>query len=680
MIRSKLTLAAASALAMSLAAPALAQDAPQSDSEILVTAHAAVGDFGVDLTGRDTSVKPGDDFERYANGAWIDRTTIDPDRTRTGAYYDMREDIDAKMHGLITALPADNKAHALFHAFMDTKQIERVGLAPLMKDIAEVRAIADKTAMAHYMGRTDGSFGSSLFNTYSDVDPDNPKINTLNITQGGLGLPERDYYLNPHFAPQRAAYVAYMQRTFKAIGTPDPAKAAADVMAFETYIAQLSWPIADRRDIDKTNNPYSFDQLAAYAPEFDWAALFDGIGLPPQQRMIVNENSAVQRIAKLFAATPLETLKAWEEFHVADQASPYLTKRMVDSRFAFIKALSGATVNRDRWKRGVTLVNGSLGELVGQDYVAKYFPPAAKAQMEKLVANLKLAMADRIKANSWMSEPTKLAALAKLDNTKVMIGYPDKWRDYSALGMSPTDLYGDVVKAGRFNAAWANGFVGKPVDRSIWQMSPQTVNAYNAGQMNEIVFPAAYLQAPNFDPAADPAVNYGAIGATIGHEISHSFDDQGRKIDATGAVRDWWTPEDAARFDKEAKAFGEQYAAFEVLPGAFVNPDLTMGENIADLAGLTVALDAYHRSLNGKEAPVIDGLTGDQRFFLGYAQTWRTKAREDSLRNQMASDPHAPDRTRVIVPPRNIDAWYAAFDVKPGDAMYIPPEQRAHIW
>jgi len=681
MIAFKNVLCSATALALVavLVSPAAADDTAPSD-QIVVTGHAAIGDFGVDLSARDESTKPGDDFERYASGKWIDATTIPADRPSTGSFVNLAEDVRTQMQQLITSAPKDSKAGALYASFMDDKALERVGLKPLMSDIAQVRAIGDKSQMARFMGTTNGAFGSSLIASYIDVDPDNPTTNVLYLSQAGLGLPEKDYYLKPSFAPQRQAYVDYMTRTFRAIGTPDPRGAAEKVMAFETYVAELSWDAADRRDIDKTNNPYSTAALESYAPGLDWDAFFAGLGVPPQQRLIANEDTAIQRLARLYEATPLETLKLWEQFHVADQAAPYLDKAMVDSRFKYTSTLSGVSQIQPRWKRGVTLVNGSLGELVGQDYVAKHFPASSKAKMEQLVANLKLAMADRIKSNSWMSEATKQAALAKLDNTMVMVGYPDKWRDYSALTIAPGDVYGDVQRAGKFNAAYEMAKLGKPLDRKLWAMSPQTVNAYNGGQENKIVFPAAILQPPFFDPAADPAVNYGAIGVVIGHEISHSFDDQGRKIDASGKVRDWWTPGDAERFNAEAKKFGAQYAAFEVAPGAHINPELTMGENIADFAGLNVALDAYHRSLNGKPAPVIDGLTGDQRFFLAYAQVWRSKVREDSLRQQVTTDPHSPERYRTIVPIRDMDAWYTAFNVQPGDKLYIAPENRVHIW
>ena len=694
MFRFRTVLFAGAALALPLAAaPAFAQDTSAADStatesattdsdrgDIVVTAHSQIGDYGIDLTGRDLNARPGDDFERYASGAWMDRTEIPADRASTGSFYDLSEMTTEQVKDLILNAPAGSKQGKLYNSFTNEKAVERVGLAPLMKDIAAIRAISDKSEMARYMGDTDGRFGISLVNSYVDTDTADATKNLLYITQGGLGLPDKSYYLDDKFADQRKAYSDYLVRTFKAIGTPDPVEAASKVLEFETYVAQLSWDRADRRDVDKTNNPYSSQQLASFAPGLDWNAFYSGLGVQPQAKMIVSENTAVKRLAALYDRTPLETLKLWEAFHVADQASPYLNKKMVDSRFAFTSTLSGVSENRPRWKRGVSLVDGSLGELVGEDYVAQHFPPASKAKMEALVANLKLAMADRIKGNSWMSPATKQAALDKLNNTLVMVGYPDSWRDYSKLDISADDLYGNVEAAGRFNAAYELDKLGKPVDRKLWFMSPQTVNAYNGGQLNEIVFPAAILQPPFFDPAADPAVNYGAIGVVIGHEISHSFDDQGRKIDANGMVRDWWTPADAERFNAEAEEFGKQYAAFEVVPGAHIDPELTMGENIADFAGLNVALDAYHKSLDGKEAPVIGGLTGDQRFFLAYAQVWRAKAREDALRNQVTTDPHSPARYRTIVPIRNLDAWYEAFDIGPDSAMYIPPEKRVHIW
>jgi putative endopeptidase len=679
--------AAASALALTFAlatVPALADDqgdgATPDTHTIVVTGQAKIGDFGLDLSARDTATKPGNDFERYASGTWIDKTEIPGDRPSVGSFYNLREEVQTEVRGLITNAPAGAKYGDLYKAYMDEKAIEKAGIAPLMKDIATVRAISDKTEFARFMGSTYDKFGITMFGGGPYADPDDPTMNTFWFGQSGLGLPQKDYYFKADYAKQRQAYVEYMIRTFKRLGEKDPAAAASKVMAFETYIADVSWDAAQQRDITLINNPMSTAELKAYAPGIDWDAFFAGFNVPDQKRIIVNEKSAIRGLSALYAQTDLDTLKLWQEFHVADQAANFLDKKMVDSKFAFTSTLSGVTEQRPRWKRAVDMVSGSLGEDVGQGYVAEFFPPRAKAEMEKLVANLKLAMADRIRGNSWMSPATKDAALEKLSRMDVMVGYPDKFRDYSGLQVSSTNLYADAVAATKFNADYQMEDLGKPVDRKKWGMNPQTVNAYNGGLENKIVFPAGILQAPFFDLYADPAVNYGAIGVVIGHEISHGFDDQGRKIDATGAVRDWWTPEDAARFQEEAKKFGAEYAAYEVVPGAHINPDLTMGENIADLAGVLVALDAYHKSLDGKEAPVIDGLTGDQRFFLAYAQVWRAKAREDALRNQVTTDPHSPPRYRTLVPLRNVDAWYKAFNVQPGDAMYIAPEDRARIW
>jgi putative endopeptidase len=642
--------------------------------------NGPIGGWGVDLTGRDLSVKPGNDFDTYANGAWKARTTIPADRPNIGTLALLDEQVQAQMKDLVAAQPLTTQVGALYGSFMDEPAIEQRGIAPLKADIAKVQAIADKSAFARYMGTTDGGFGKSFVSFYVGPDTANANLNVLTLGQSGLGLPERDYYLKPEFAKQREAYVAYITRTFTTLGMAQPAQAAQQVMALETAIAKVSWDIARRRDRVATNNPMSSAELARFAPGMDWSAYFEGAGVPPQQRLIVRENSAIRDLAALYAQTPLDVLKAWEAFHVADDAAPFLTAAMVDSRFAFTRTLTGVDAIKPRWKRGLDLVNSQLGEAAGQAYVAKYFPPSSKAQMETLVANLRAAFVTRINANTWMSPATKQAALAKLAKIDVMVGYPDKWRDFSGVTIKPDDLYGNVVRAARFNAAYEMEDLGKPVDRKKWSMTPPTVNAYNGGAKLQIVFPAGILQPPLFDPRADAAVNYGATGAIIGHEISHSFDDQGRKIDATGAITDWWTADDAKRFDAEAKVFGDQYARFEAAPGAFVNPQLTMGENIADLAGLQVALEAYHKSLGGKPAPVIDGLTGDQRFFLSFAQAWRGKAREDALRNQVTTDPHSPARFRVLGPLPNIEGWYKAFGVKPGDTMYIAPEQRAKLW
>jgi len=644
------------------------------------THSAKYSPWGVDLSARDLAVSPGEDFEAYANGAWTKSAVIPADQGSAGVGYDVYNLSQEQLKSVIETSPATTPIGAMYASFMDEKRVDALDAKPLGADLARIAAITSKDAFARDMGAANGGFGISLVQLTVEPDPARPDMNVQWVYQQGLGLPDRDYYLTDTFKPQRDAYRAYIERSLAMVGYPDAAASAQAILDFETALAKVSWPVADRRDIDKVNNPMSLAELEAYAPGIDWKSYFAGAGVNQPGTMIIAEKSAIKELAATFGATPLATLKAWQAFHVADEASPYLSKRFVDSRFEFTKTLNGATAIRPRWKRGAVLLDASLGEALGHAYVDRYFPASSKAQMNMLIANLKTAMAARIKSSDWMSEATKTQALAKLARMEVMVGYPDKWRDYSSLKIDPADLYGNVERSRAFEWAYTLSDLGKPVDRKKWAMTPQTVNAYNGGQENKIVFPAAILQPPYFNPAADPAVNYGAIGAVIGHEISHGFDDQGRKIDATGAVRNWWTPEDAKRFEDQAARFGAQYDSYEPVKGMHVNGKLTMGENIADLAGVLVALDAYHASLGGKPAPVIDGLTGDQRFFLAYAQAWRSKDREDSIRQQLASDPHTPDRYRVIGPIRNVDAWYKAFSVAPTAHLYLKPEERTRIW
>ncbi|KQY27416.1 peptidase M13 [Caulobacter sp. Root1455] len=666
-------LAAVSAFAMSTAA--VAADPPSKPP----VGKPMYGDWGVDLTAGDKSVSPGSDFDKYANGAWAARTKIPDDQGSAGVGYDVYNRSQDQLRTLIETAEPSTQIGALYKSFVDEAKVEAVDDKPLKADLAKIAAIKTKAEFAAAMGAAQGGFGSGVFSLDIAPDAKNPEINTLYIGQAGLGLPDRDYYLTDGFKPQLAAYTAFVERALKMAGYPDPAKSAADVLAFETRIAKVSWEVAERRDIDKVYNPVTAAELDAYAP-FPWSGYLTAADMPGLTKVVLGEKTAVRDIAKIYAETPLETLKAWQTANVVSETSPYLSKRFVDSRFEYIKVLTGQATLRPRWKRGVQLVDGSLGEVVGQTYVAKYFPPSSKAQMVELIANLKTAMAARIQQAPWMSPATKTEALTKLSKMQVMVGYPDKWRDYSGLKLDVNDLYGNVAASRRFEWAYTLSDLGKPVDHAKWGMTPQTVNAYNGGLENKIVFPAGILQAPYFDPAADPAVNYGAIGAVIGHEISHGFDDQGRKIDATGKLRDWWTAEDAKRFDAQADVLGKQYDTYEPVPGSKINGKLTMGENIADLAGLQVALDAYHASLDGKPAPVIGGLTGDQRLFLAFAQAWQDKTRPDSLKQQMASDPHSPSSFRVVGPTRNVDAWYAAFGVKPGDTYYLKPEDRSRVW
>ena len=637
------------------------------------------GTWGVDLSTRDLSVKPGDDFQRYAAGTWMDANDIPADKSQNGVGSELNDRNQEQLRSIVIGSPKDSQIGALYASYMDEALLEKLDAAPLQADLAHVAAIQTKDEFRRFMAGSHKDFGSTLFGLQVIPDLDNPTINILAVGTSGMGLPDRDYYLLDKYKPQRDAYRAYVQRTLEMTGTPNATAAADQILAFETEIAKLSWPHADLRDIDKLNNPMTPAELVAYAPGFDWNSyLTETNTVAP--KILVADNTAIKALAALYDKTSLDTLKTWQRFKVADQASNYLSKRFVDSRFEFTKSLSGAKELRPRWRRGIDQVDGRLGELLGQTYVERYFPADSKAKMEALVANLKLAAAERIQGNSWMEDATKQAALKKLAKMDVMVGYPEKFRDYSKLSMKADDLYGNVKRSSAFEWDYQLADLGQPVDRKKWAMSPATVNAYNGGLENKIVFPAGILQPPFFDPQADDAVNYGAIGAVIGHEIMHGFDDQGRKIDENGAVRDWWTKGDAERFKALTTELGKQYASYEAAPGIFINGDLTMGENIGDMSGLEVAYLAYKKSLGGKEAPVVDGLTGDQRFFLAFAQAWRGEQREDAIKTQVATDPHSPRRYRIIGPVRNLDAWYQAFNVMPDSKFYIAPEKRVRIW
>jgi len=661
---------------LTFASPTQAQ---QADLAAKVPSTVHFGTWGVDISTRDLSVNPGDDFQRYAAGKWLDTHEIPADKSQNGVGSELADRNQEQLRAIVMTAPADSQLGAFYQSYMDEPRLEQLDANPLKADLARVDAIRSKAQFTRYMASTLQDFGSTLYALGTIPDPANPKINIAFVGSNGMGLPDRDYYLLDKYKPQRDAYRAYIQRTFEMIGEPNPSVAADKLLAFETEIAKISWPQADLRDIDKLNNPMTLAQLKAYAPQFGWDAYL-GEAKVMSPHMLVADNTAIKAMARLYAATPLQTLKTWEKFKVADQASNYLSKRFVDSKFEFTKTLSGAKELRPRWRRGIGEVDGRLGELLGKTYVDRYFPAQSKTMMEELVANLKKAAAQRIQGNSWMGEATKQAALVKLGKMDVMVGYPDKFRDYSKLEMKSDDLYGNVKRSSAFEWAYQMEDLNKPVDRKKWAMSPATVNAYNGGLENKIVFPAGILQPPFFDPGADAAVNYGAAGAVIGHEIMHGFDDQGRKIDETGAVRDWWTKDDATRFKALTDSLGKQYSSYEAAPGTFINGALTMGENIGDMSGLEVAYTAYKMSLNGQPAPVIDGLTGDQRFFLAFAQAWRGKQRDDAIKTQVASDPHSPRRFRIIGPLRNLDAWYDAFHITPDSKFYIPPEQRVRIW
>ncbi len=660
------------------------------------------GNWGFDLTAMDRTVKPGDDFNAFASGAWNARTSIPADKSIVSLRTGMSDTIEMRLHNLLDKAASsavsqptteEGKLGAFYTAFMDQTRIDGLGVRPIAPEITAIRDAKNRSALAELMGRSNSDFYGSLFSVAIDVDLKDTSRYSVYTSQAGLGLPDRDYYLQTSFAKQKQAYQAYVAQMLTLAGWPNAAARAADVVAFESRIAAASWTKAQQRDVRATYNPQTLVSLKTLAPGFDWPAFLNGAGLGSLDRVIVAEKTAFPKLAAIYAETPLETLKAWQAFTVTDNAAFYLAKPFADARFAFRdKALQGQPEQPVRWKRGIRAVGGSdcLGRDVidcfghmdfglGQLYVATWFPPEAKAKIEALVVDIKAAMRARIETLDWMAPPTRVEALKKLDTYQIKVGYPDHRRDYSGLLIRSDDIVGDVRRSAAWNWRFYVNRLNGPVDRSDWSMTPQTNDAYN-GSLRDIVFPAGILQAPMFDPAADPAINYGAIGAVIGHELTHGFDDEGRKLDASGQLRDWWTPADAAAFEARAKMLGAQYSTYQPVPGAHVNGDLTMGENIADLGGLSVALDAYRRSLDGKAAPVIDGFTGEQRVFLGWAQAWRGHARDDYLRKQVVTDPHSPRAFRVDGPTRNIDAWYDAFGVKPGEIYYVAPKDRVRIW
>ena len=674
-------LAAATAAALVLfAAPAAhAQDATR------------YGDWGIDTTGMNPEVDPGADFFEYVSGKWADTTEIPADRSTYSSFAVLRDLSEARVRNLVEGYeqgdPATGgdaaKIAALYHGFMDAEAIEALGDAPLRPHLAAIRGATNRDDLAFLMGRANESFGSTFFGAYVSDDQKSPDTYALYLSQSGLGLGDRQMYLDDKFAPQRERYVQYIAQMLELAGWDEPQANAAQVMAMETKIAEAHWTRAESRDRDKTYNPVGLADMATFAPGFPWATYFEAAGVDYAERAVLRQVTAFPKIAQIFADTDLDTLKAWLAFRTTDNAAPLLSTDFVDAEFEFrSKFLAGQPEQRPRWKRGVALAEMAMGEAIGRDYVQLYFPPDAKAKMDDLVANVKAAMGARLAQLDWMGPETKAEAAKKLANFGLKIGHPDTWRDYGALVVDADDTFGNAQRAAKFAWDYDRVRIGQPVDEGEWGMTPQTVNAYYSSVKNEIVFPAAILQPPFFDPDADPAVNYGAIGGVIGHEIIHGFDDQGRKSDGSGLLRDWWSAEDAAKFEAQAARLGGQYEAFEFeqLPDMHINGKVAMGENIGDLGGLTIALEAYRRSLDGKPAPVIGGFTGEQRFFMGWAQVWRTLWRDDALRQQLVNGTHSPGQIRAFAPLRNMDAWYTAFDVTEGDALWIAPEERVRIW
>ncbi|MGY0612209.1 M13 family metallopeptidase [Luteimonas sp. A501] len=704
-------LTAATALALSLAAPVSAHDVRAAadcidiacDASLLFEADdsaAGAGDtvaatrygtWGIDTAGMDRDVQPGADFFRYVSGTWADNTEIPSDKSMYGSFLVLRDLSEARVRGLVDGYAAlgdaatgdTAKVATLYRSFMDEATIEALGAAPLAPHLDAVRAAADKDALADLMGRAAGGPGATLFRVGVSDDQRDPDRYTLYMSQSGLGLGDRQMYLDEKFEPQRERYVAYIAQLLELAGWDQAQANAQRVFDFEKAVAEAHWTRAESRDRSRTYNPVERAAFATTAPGFPWERYFAASGVGDAPRAVVRQGTAIPKLAAIFAGADLDTLKAWQAFHVTDQAAPLLSKDFVDAHFDFrSKFLSGQPEQRERWKRGVAYAEGAMGEAIGRDYVAQYFPPDAKAKMDDLVANVKAAMGARLDQLEWMGEDTKKEARAKLAGFGLKIGHPEEWRDYAALEVKDGDVLGNALRSAAFEWDYDRARIGKQVDKAEWGMTPQTVNAYYSSVKNEIVFPAAILQPPFFDPDADPAVNYGGIGGVIGHEIIHGFDDQGRKSDGAGLLRDWWTADDAAKFEVQAAKLGAQYEAYEFpqLPGMHINGKVAMGENIGDLGGLTIALEAYRRSLDGTEAPVIDGFSGEQRFFMGWSQVWRTLWRDDALRQQLVNGTHSPGHIRAFAPLRNIDAWYEAFGVTDADALWIAPEDRVRIW
>ncbi|HEY8050324.1 MAG TPA: M13-type metalloendopeptidase, partial [Ramlibacter sp.] len=597
---------------LALLAPPAAWAQPKGTD---VVAAPRFGTWGFDTAGMDTSVKPGDDFFRYASGHWAQVTAIPPDRSSYGSFLVLRDLSDQRVVRLVESYQPDApgatadqaKVAKLYRGFMDEAAIEALGAKPLEARLASVRAAATKDDVARLMGRATGGFGRSFFAPFVGDDAKNPDFYGAYLRQSGLGLGDREMYLDAHFAPQVARYREYVAQMLGLAAWPDAGEAADRIVALETRIAQAHWTRAQSRNRDKTYNPMTPAQLQARAPGFPWTVYLEAAGLGKADRLIVAQATAVPQLAQIFAATDLGTLKAWQAFHITDELAPLLAKRFDGAHFEFrSKFLNGQPEQRPRWKRGVAFAEGAMGEAIGRDYVALYYPPESRAIMDRMVSDLRVALRHRIENLPWMSPETKAQALAKLAAFGVKVGYPQQWRDYSALEVKDGDLVGNAERSARFEWDYRRNRFGGRVDRLEWGMTPQTVNAYYSPVKNEIVFPAAILQPPFFDPKADPAVNYGSIGAVIGHEISHGFDDQGRKSDGHGMLRDWWTAGDAARYEAEAEKFGAQYEAYEFprLPGMHINGRAAMGENIGDLGGVLIALDAYRNLMAGQQAPV----------------------------------------------------------------------------
>ena len=646
---------------------------------------------GINKKNMDTLVKPGDNFAMYVNGAWMKTAKIPADKSSYGAFDMLYDQSQKDVKAIIEEAAKGNNAEGTdeqkigdyYASFMDRKGRDAKGIAPIQPELKAIDAIASYDDLAAYFGKANRAGVAIPFSVSVMSDFKDPTKHTLVTWQGGLGLPEREYYLatDAKMTDIRQKYVAHIEKMFQLTNMPNPAESAAKIMALETALASQQMKKEDTRDIVKLYNVYAVKDLKTLMPDFNWTAMLKNAGVDREKKLVVTQVDYTKSLNNLIKNTPIDTWKTYLKWGVINGSAGLLTTALDKQNFEFYgKNLYGTESQQEDWKRAVEMVNGGLGEVVGKVYVKKHFSPEAKERMTQMVKNLLKAYAESIKTLDWMSAATKKEALKKVDNFMIKIGYPDKWRDYSALKILKNDLYGNATRATEFEYNRNLAKLGKPVDRTEWGMNPQTVNAYYNPSLNEIVFPAAILKPPFFDLNADDAVNYGGIGAVIGHEIGHGFDDQGSAFDGTGTLKNWWTPQDLAAFKKRTSALVEQYNSFKAFPDLNVNGAFTLGENIGDLGGLSIAIKAYKATLNGKEAPVMDGFTGMQRVFLGWGQVWAEKIREEALRSQIAGDPHSPALFRVNGTVRNVPEFYEAFNIKPTDSLYLAPEKRVKIW
>lgn len=677
-------------------APAAGDAAPAPESAPAETAAVPapeLGSFGIDLSNQDPSVRPGDDFFRFANGLWLDSFELPADRTDYGSFSVLADRSDERVRSIIEDLadmePAqgsiEQKINDYFLSYMDTERLNELGISPLLPGLAAIDSIADMEQLIEAFGRAQLDNTASPFSFFIAPDRSDPDRHQLVLSVMPLSLPDRDYYLvdTEQYQRAREEFAAHVARILDFADIPDSAAKAESVLALETAVAEHMWPRDQRRDRDLTYNPMPWDEFVAAYPGFDWEAYFAAAGIGGIEDLNVNYPSTMAPVIAMVNEDSLEDWKSYLSYRLIADSAGVLSEEIDQETFHFyMTVLRGVPEQRERWERGVARVGsrGSLGEAVGQIYVRRHFPEAAKLQMQELVENLRAALRQSIEQNDWMGPLTKEEAYLKLESFRPKIAYPDVWEDLSAIEITRDSLFDNARNVREFRYREEIERMGQPTDREEWGMTPQTVNAYYRSSFNEIVFPAGILQPPFLDPAADPAVNYGGIGAVIGHEMGHGFDDQGSKSDWAGVQRNWWTDEDRANFEDQATVIADQYAEFEPVPGYFVDGRFTLGENIGDVGGVSLAYRAYRMSLGGEEAPVIDGLTGDQRFFLAWAQVWQRKYRDDALIQRLSSDPHSPAEFRVNGVVRNFDAWYEAFDVQPEDALYLPPEARVTIW